>query len=84
MTTATESMAEARERDIDERSLHSRMKWFTHKWTAELSSRDASDFNADLLMLVQAIHRDANRETHALLTKALMAMPPQPIFIDKK
>lgn len=84
MTTATESMAEIREREMDERSLHGRMKWFTAKWTDELRPDQGSEFYADLLMLVQAIHRDANRETHALLKNALAAMPPQPVFIDKK
>jgi len=83
MTTATESMMDVRDRDMDERSLHGRMKWFTEKWTAELRSGDAGEFQADLLLLVQAIHRDANRETHRLLVSALSAAPPSPVFIEK-
>ena len=84
MSTATEAANEAYEIARDERSLHGAMERFTKKWTAEIRQGDASEFHADLLMLVQAIHRDASRETHALLRNALAAMPPQPIFIDKK
>ena len=82
--TAKEAMAQ-READIDERSLHQKMQWFCEKWTTkmDLNKRDAAEFTADIAILIQAVHRDASRETHALLTKALMATPPQPIFIPK-
>lgn len=78
--TATEAMAQ-REQDIDERTLHARMKWFVEKWTTQmdLNKRDAAELNADLMMVMQAVHKDASRETHALLTKALAAMPPMSI-----
>lgn len=81
--TATSIASKDREREMDERTLHGRMKWFTEKW-AMAQQEAQSEFQADLLLLIQAIHRDASRETHALLTKALMAMPPQPIFIPTK
>lgn len=71
--TATEAHA-VRERDLDERALHQRMEWFFKKH-APADKREAAEFHADLMMVVQAVHRDASRETHALLTKALMAMP---------
>lgn len=63
----------------DERTLHARMEWFSKKWKKDMDPGDAAEFDADLLLLIQAIHRDANRETYALLTKALAAMPPMHI-----
>ncbi len=85
MTSALETGRADREVNLDERSLHMRVKWFVEKWTTamDLNKRDAAELNADLVMVVQSVHRDASRETHALLTKALMAMPPQPIFVPK-
>lgn len=85
MKTATELLQEQVGRDRDERSLHSRMLWFTEKWADEmnLSREQVATFSADLVMVVQAVHRDASRDTHALLTKALAAMPA-PVFVTKK
>lgn len=76
--TATEA-SKIRERDDDERSLHRHVQWFTEKWSValDLNKRDASEFAADFLLVVQAIHRDAGRETQALLMNALGAIPPQ-------
>lgn len=81
--TSTESMKQ-RETDQDERSLHRRVQWFTEKWTTamDLNKRDASEFAADFMLVVQAVHRDAGRETHALLRNALAVMPP-PVFVTK-
>lgn len=81
--TATEAL-KGSEADRDERSLNRRVQWFTEKWTVamDLNKRDAAEFAADFVTVVQAVHRDASRETHALLTKALSAMPP-PVFIAK-
>lgn len=85
MTTATEAALQQLDKTRDERELHQRMKWFVDKWAERLdaSREEASELSADILLLVQALHRDASRETHALLTKALMAMPPQPMIIPK-
>ncbi len=83
MTAATDATREAIERESDERSLHAAMHRFAKKWNPDHKD-DALEFQADLLLLVQAIHRDASRETHTLLTNALMAMPPQHIFVEKK
>jgi len=82
--TATDA-AKQHEQDQDERALHRKVQWFTEKWTTamDLNKRDAAEFSADFVTVIQAVHRDASRETHALLTKALMAMPPQPIIIPK-
>jgi hypothetical protein len=73
MVTATEA-ATMREASRDERALHDYMEWFFKKY-APADKREAAEFHADMAMVVQAVHRDAMRETHALLTKALMAMP---------
>ena len=50
----------------------------------DLNKRDAAEFVADFVAVVQAAHRDASRETHALLTKTLMTMPPSPIIVMPK
>jgi hypothetical protein len=79
--TATE-MAARRDADLDERALHQRMEWFFKKY-APADTREAAEFQADLMMVVQAVHRDASRETHALLAKALAAMPVSPLVFQK-
>lgn len=71
---ATDMAGLQRDRDLEERSLHQRMEWFFKKY-APADKREAADFHADLIIVVQAVHRDASRETHALLTRALEAMP---------
>ena len=68
------SMVERRA-EMDERALHQRVEWFFKKY-APADKREAAEFHADIMMVVQAVHRDASRETHALLEKALAAMPP--------
>lgn len=83
MKTATEAIQERLGREQDERSVHSNMARFVRRWAPD-DRHDAAEFQADLALVLQAVHRDASRETHALLAKALMAMPPGPIFIDKK
>lgn len=83
MKTATEAIQEKIGREHDERSVHAYMRRFAERWQPA-DRRDAADFYADLTLVLQAVHRDASRETHALLMRALAAMPPTPIFIDKK
>lgn len=85
MQTATNLNNEGRERETDERLLHKRVQWFTEKWTVamDLNKRDAAEFSADMIMVVQAIHRDAGREYYALLKNALAVMPP-PVFMTEK
>ena len=86
LKTATEVGQADRDRNNDERSVHARMKWFTEKWTVamDLNKRDAAEFAGDMAVVVQAIHRDASRETHALLTAALMAMPNPTILMNRE
>lgn len=86
MSTATEAAMAQREREIDERTLHARVKYFVEKWTTQmdLNKRDAAELNADLMMVVQAVHRDASRETHELLKRSLAAIPPAKIFVNPK
>lgn len=72
--TATAAAAER----IEDRILHDRMEWFFKKY-APADKYEAAEFHADLMMVVQAVHRDASRHTHDLLTRALtasMAAPP--------
>ncbi len=68
-------MMEERE-DFNNRSaLHDAMEHFTYHW-APNQPRKAAEFHADLLRLIQAIHRDASKPFGDMLTKAMMAMPP--------
>ena len=85
MTTATEQLQAKRDAEADERAMHARVKWFTEKWTVamDLNKRDAAEFSADLIVVVQAIHRDAGRTTHDLLMKALAAAPMPAMLIKK-
>ena len=68
---------------MDERELHRRVKWFVEKWTTglDLNKRDAAELSADFTVVVQAVHRDATRDISAILTKIMMAIPPQKIFM---
>ena len=60
---------------MDERVLHQRMEWFFKKY-APADRRKAAEFHADLAMVVQAVHRDAGKEAHAMLCKLIEALPP--------
>lgn len=84
MTTAIEAMQERIGREHDERSVHTYMRRFVERWTDGMDKRDAAEFQADLTLVLQAVHRDASRDTHELLRRSLAAMPPAPIFIEKK
>ena len=85
MQTATSINSEERKRDLDERSLHKRVQWFVEKWTTQmdLNKRDASEFNADLIMVVQSVHADASREYHNLLKATFAVMPPAQFIVKK-
>ena len=81
MKTATEIGNDEAARD--ERDLHRRVKWFVEKWTTglDLNKRDAAELSADFTVVVQAVHRDATRDISAILTKIMMAIPPQTIMM---
>lgn len=64
----------------EENALHQRMEWFFKKY-APTNKREAAEFHADLVMVLQAVHRDASREMHKLLTAALAVMPPGPFIL---
>ena len=85
MPTALDAMQKQSEADRDERELSRRVQWFTEKWTVamDLNKRDAAEFAADLVMVVQAVHRDASRTTHELLAKSMAAMPPPSFIVSK-
>ena len=82
--TATEA-AKQSEAGRDERDLHRKVQWFTEKWTVamDLNKRDAAEFSADFVTVIQAVHRDASRTTHELLAKSFAAMPPPSFIIPK-
>lgn len=84
MTTATQTIQERIGREQDERSVHAYMRRFVERWTDGMDRRDAAEFQADLTLVLQAVHRDASRETHELLRRSLAAMPPTPLFIEHK
>jgi hypothetical protein len=65
-----------------ERSLHDRMEWFFKKH-APADKREAAEFHADLVMVIQAVHQDASRETHRLL-QAAIALMPSPFTVLRK
>lgn len=85
MTTSLEAMQAKSEADRDERALHRRVQWFVEKWTTsmDLNKRDAAELNADLVMVIQEVHRDASRTTHELLRNSLAVMPPTQFIIPK-
>lgn len=72
--TATESILDD-DRSTDERQLHDAMQRFANRW-APADRREAADFHADLLMVMQALHRDTMRPVNALLRNSLSLMPP--------
>lgn len=74
MKTATE-LSEELDTLTNEKILHERMKWFFEKH-APIDKYASAEFHADLIMVMQAIHQDASRHTHALLQTALKALPP--------
>lgn len=83
LKTATEVAQDQATRD--ERELHRRVQWFTEKWTValDLNKRDAAEFAADFTLVIQSVHKDATRDISAILTKIMMAMPPQSITLPK-
>lgn len=84
MTTALGSMQEQAQAGRDERDVHRKVAWFVEKWTTamDLNKRDAAELSGDLAVVMQAVHLDASRDTHALLAKAMAAMPA-PVFVTK-
>lgn len=82
--TASEA-ANEHEKMHGERVLHARVEWFFKKWSEEfdLNRRQSAEFNADIIMLVQEVNRDASRYTHDMLAKALAVMPAPSILLKK-
>lgn len=81
---ALEAMQEQAQAGRDERDVHSKLAWFVEKWAnaMDLDRRAAAELSGDLAVVMQAVHRDASRDTHALLAKSLAAMPA-PVFVKK-
>lgn len=83
MTTATEEIMKQREEELDARMLHDAMDKFTRDWQPA-DRVEAGRFQADLLRLVQLIHRDAARPYHDLMVRQLQAMPMSPFIAQGK
>lgn len=58
----------------DECIVHDYMERFTRRWMPA-DRNEAADFQADLLSLIQAVHRDASRPFGDMLSKAFSLMP---------
>lgn len=72
--TATE-MLKRDDADMDARMLHDAMERFSYHW-APSEPRKQAEFQADLLLLIQAVHRDAARPFGKMLENAMALMPP--------
>jgi len=63
-------------------AVHDAMAHFTYHW-APSQPRKAAEFQADLLRLIQAVHRDSAKPMEVALTKAFSAFPIATIFPPK-
>lgn len=81
--TATEKLLKRDDANMDARMVHDAMERFSYHW-APSEPRKQAEFQADLLLLIQAVHRDAARPFGDMLTKAIAAMPPlSPMIFPK-
>jgi len=78
--TATEAVTK-RDSEFQRQALHNRIQWFVEKHAPE-DKREAAEFHADFMIVVQDIHRDASTHTHELLSRSLAAMPAPVIKTD--
>ncbi len=62
------------EAESDERMLRHAMEHFSYNW-APSAPRKNAEFQADLLLLIQAVHRDAARPLNKMLMAAMGAIP---------
>ena len=70
---------QVREEGRDESILHQHFQRFLKRWAPEDRQR-SYEFEADLMMLMRAIHADAAKPMEQALTTALKAMPPMQIL----
>lgn len=73
--TATEIAMDDREDFSNRTAVHDAMEHFTYHW-APSQPRKAAEFHADLLRLIQAVHRDSAKPMEAALKNAFALMPP--------
>lgn len=66
-----------------QRCLHNNVERFTREW-APGDPRRRAEFNADLILLVQAVHHDAMIPVERLLSNALRCIPLSPLFLKDK
>ena len=65
--------------NITQAPLHDYMRDFAKKWSPS-DVYENSEFQADFLRVVQAIHRDAMRPVENLMKNMLSATPLPPMF----
>jgi len=73
------SIMEDREDFSSRSSVGGAMEHFTYHW-APAQPRKAAEFHADLLGLIQAVHRDSARPMEAALKNAFSLMPVSSIL----
>lgn len=72
-----------RDKYTAERVLHQHVEHFLREW-APSDPRRRAHFSADLIALVQAVHRDAMIPVEHLLSTALSCIPPLQVFPKDK
>lgn len=71
--SATAINTEAWERDISDKTMQKRLEYFHERWMPE--GRDASEFAADLHMLVRSIYAEAATPANKQLMELMKHMP---------
>jgi hypothetical protein len=73
--TPGKTATQVRQDENELSALHKTFEAFLNQWKPE-DRCEASRFEADLFMLVRAIHADAAKPMEKALTASLSAMPP--------
>jgi hypothetical protein len=68
------SIMDDREDYSNRSAVHDAMEHFTYHW-APAQPRKAAEFHADLLRLIQAVHRDSAKPMEAALENAFALFP---------
>ena len=80
------SIMDDREDFSNRSAVHDAMEHFTYHW-APSQPRKAAEFHADLLRLIQAVHRDSAKPMEIALKNAFAVFPttlfsPEPVKPD--
>jgi hypothetical protein len=82
MSTALMVDHDKRMKEMNEQAFERRLRSFIETWKPE-NRIDASDFEAQLVMLVRQIYTDAQAPLMDQITKIISAMPLLPIQYGK-